>query len=94
VVFILGLWQFLVACILFTWWLIAVVYCIKGEGVACRSCLGCVSYKGSSIVILSTKMLIEAINVNFAVKADIVAKSSCALSLAGLLNYRELEQSL
>jgi hypothetical protein len=39
-------------------------------------------------------MLIEAINVNFAVKADIVAESSYTLSLTGLLNYRELGQSL
>jgi hypothetical protein len=39
-------------------------------------------------------MLIEAINMNFAVKADIVADSGCALSLVGLLNYRELGQRL
>jgi hypothetical protein len=36
------------------------------------------------MAMLSTKMLMEAINVNFAVKADIVAESGCALSLAGL----------
>jgi hypothetical protein len=94
VVFMLGSWQFSVACISFTRRLIAVVHCIKGEDVACRSCLGCVSCEGGSMAMLSTKMLMEAINVNFAVKADIVADSGCALSLVGLLNHGEPGQRL
>jgi hypothetical protein len=38
------------------------------EGVACPSCPGCVSLEGDSMAMLSTKMLMEAINVNFAVE--------------------------
>jgi hypothetical protein len=68
VVFLLGSWQFSVACISFNRWLIAVVHYIKREGVACPSCPGCVSLEGDSMAMLSTKMLMEAINVSFAVE--------------------------
>jgi hypothetical protein len=46
------------------------------------------------MAMLSTKMLMEAINVDCAVKAVFDADSGCPLSLVGLLSHGEPGQSL